>query len=103
MGSGAITYIPSYIQIGSGIQKLKGGNTQTHRQQGDLISLCCLFFENKKRGLKTETVDMKTLPQMHIHATLKQGRDYRMVHKERWKYDEKLQSEELLTRTFSRV
>jgi hypothetical protein len=33
MGSGAMTYIPSFIKIGLGIQKLmeegKGGNTQT--------------------------------------------------------------------------
>jgi hypothetical protein len=36
MGSGAI---PSFIKIGSGIQKLVRGNLQTHRQHGDLISL----------------------------------------------------------------
>jgi hypothetical protein len=41
MGSDAITYTPSFIKTGSGIQKLIGGNTQTHRQQGDLI---CLLF-----------------------------------------------------------
>jgi hypothetical protein len=29
MGSGAITYIPSFIKIGSVIQKLIGGDTQT--------------------------------------------------------------------------
>jgi hypothetical protein len=29
MGSGAIIYILSFIQIGSGIQKLLGGDTQT--------------------------------------------------------------------------
>jgi hypothetical protein len=29
MVSGAMTYIPSFIKIGSGIQKLMGGNTQT--------------------------------------------------------------------------
>jgi hypothetical protein len=42
MGSGAMIYIPSFMKIGSGIQKLIRGNTQTQRQQGDLISL--LFF-----------------------------------------------------------
>jgi hypothetical protein len=42
MGSGAMTYTPSFIKIGSGIQKLIGGYTQTHRQLGDLISL--LYF-----------------------------------------------------------
>jgi hypothetical protein len=35
MGSGAMIYIPSFIKIGSGIQKLLGGDkhtdTHTHR------------------------------------------------------------------------
>jgi hypothetical protein len=30
MGSDAMTYIPSYIKIGSAIQKLIRGDTQTH-------------------------------------------------------------------------
>jgi hypothetical protein len=50
MGSNAIIYIPDFIKIGSGIQKLLGGiHMQTHRQrqQGDLISLI-LFFQNKE-------------------------------------------------------
>jgi hypothetical protein len=46
MSSGAVIYVPSFIKIGSGIQKLIGGYTQTHRQQRDLISLI-LFFQNK--------------------------------------------------------
>jgi hypothetical protein len=29
MGSGAVIYIPNFIKIGSGIQKLIGGDTQT--------------------------------------------------------------------------
>jgi hypothetical protein len=28
-GSGTVIYIPSFIKIGSGIQKLMGGGTQT--------------------------------------------------------------------------
>jgi hypothetical protein len=48
MGSGAMIYTPSYIQIGSGIQKLIGG---IHRQHGDRISLIS-FFPNKKNRLK---------------------------------------------------
>jgi hypothetical protein len=33
IGSGAMIYMPSFIKIGSGIQKLMGlGDTQTHRQ-----------------------------------------------------------------------
>jgi hypothetical protein len=42
MGSGAMIYIPSFINIGSGNQKLIG-DTQTQRQQGDLISLLLYF------------------------------------------------------------
>jgi hypothetical protein len=54
MGSGAVKYIPSSIKTGSGIQKLTGGNAQTHRhrQHGDLISILT-FFQNKKSKLKT--------------------------------------------------
>jgi uncharacterized RmlC-like cupin family protein len=40
MGSGAMIYIPSFINIGSGIQTLGG---EIHRQHGDRISL--LFFK----------------------------------------------------------
>jgi hypothetical protein len=47
MGSGAVIYVPSFIKIGSGIQKLMRGGI--HRQQRDLISLLC-FFEVKKVG-----------------------------------------------------
>jgi hypothetical protein len=45
MNSGAVIYIPSFMKIGSGIQKLIGG---THRQHGDLISLLS-FFKNEER------------------------------------------------------
>jgi hypothetical protein len=53
MGSGPVIYVPSFIKIGSGIQKLigGGGDTQTgaHTQQRDLISLL-YFFKIKKVG-----------------------------------------------------
>jgi hypothetical protein len=49
MGSGAVIYVPSFIKIGSGIQKLIGGDTQTYRQQRDLISLL-YFFQNRRVG-----------------------------------------------------
>jgi hypothetical protein len=39
MGSDAMTYVPTSIKTGSGIQKLWGIHIQTQRQQGDLISL----------------------------------------------------------------
>jgi hypothetical protein len=48
-GSGAVIYIPSFIKTGSGIQKLMKGNTQTHSQYDDLISvLKFLFFKIMK-------------------------------------------------------
>jgi hypothetical protein len=52
MGSGAMIYVPSFIKIGPGIQKLTGrGYTDTHKhthgQQHDLISLL-YFFKGKK-------------------------------------------------------
>jgi hypothetical protein len=43
MGSGAMTYIPSFINIGSGIQELERGDSQTHGQHGDRLSPL-LFF-----------------------------------------------------------
>jgi hypothetical protein len=39
MGSGAMIYIPSFIKIGSGIQKLTRRDSQTYRHHGELISL----------------------------------------------------------------
>jgi hypothetical protein len=50
MGSGAVIYVPSFIKIGSGVQKVIGG---IHRQQGDLISLL-LFFLNKESRLRNK-------------------------------------------------
>jgi hypothetical protein len=41
----------SFTKIGSGIQKLIEGDTQTHRQHGDRISLL-YFFRNKESRLK---------------------------------------------------
>jgi hypothetical protein len=37
--SGGMIYIPSFVKIGLGIQKLIGRDSQTHRQHGDRISL----------------------------------------------------------------
>jgi Uri superfamily endonuclease len=50
MGSGAVIYVPSFIKIGSGIQKLIGRiHRHTHRQQRDLISLL-YFLKIRKLG-----------------------------------------------------
>jgi hypothetical protein len=51
MGSGAVIYVPSFIKIGSGVQKLMGGGG-IHRQQRGLISLS-LFFQTKESRLIT--------------------------------------------------
>jgi hypothetical protein len=50
MGSGAVIYVPSFINIGSGVQKLIGGiHRHTHGQQHDLISLL-YFYKIRKVG-----------------------------------------------------
>jgi hypothetical protein len=52
MGSGGVKYVPSFIKIGSGLQKLIGGgfiDTHTHGQQRDLISLL-YFIKIRKVG-----------------------------------------------------
>jgi hypothetical protein len=54
MGPDAMIYIQSFINIGSGIQKLIVGDIQshkTHRWYGDCISLL-LCFHNKESGIK---------------------------------------------------
>jgi hypothetical protein len=48
MVSRAMAYIPGFIKIGSGVQKLIDG---IHRQHGDRIRLF-LFFLNKKSRVK---------------------------------------------------
>jgi hypothetical protein len=53
IGSGAMIYIPSFINIGSGTQTLIGG-IQIHRQHGDLTNLI-LSFQNKESMLKKES------------------------------------------------
>jgi hypothetical protein len=49
MGSGVIIYIPSFINTGSGIQKLMGKDSQRHRQNGDLINVF-YFLKVRKLG-----------------------------------------------------
>jgi hypothetical protein len=47
MGSCVMTYIPSFIKIGSGIQKLIG-EIHRHRQHGDRISLLSFISKLEK-------------------------------------------------------
>jgi hypothetical protein len=51
MGSDAMIYIPRFIKICSGIQKLLRGYTQTQREDGDHISL---LYENRLKRLKPQ-------------------------------------------------
>jgi hypothetical protein len=52
MGSGAVIYVPSFIKIGSGVQKLMGGiHRHTHGQQRDLLSLLNFFKIRKNDDL----------------------------------------------------
>jgi hypothetical protein len=58
------SYIPSFINIGSAIQKLIGGihrhtDTQTQRQHGDRINLLSFLFHNKASRLKIIWYNMK--------------------------------------------
>jgi hypothetical protein len=48
MSSGAVTYVPSFIKIGSGVQKLIGGYTDTHTQTATWSYKSTLFFQNKE-------------------------------------------------------
>jgi hypothetical protein len=64
-----VIYIPSFIQIGSGIQKLMGGGGDTRTQTGDLISLLYFFFFSKyetyAKTLYNEFHNSYTLPNEH--------------------------------------
>jgi hypothetical protein len=44
MGSRVMIYIPSFVKIGSGIQKLIRENTQTHREDGDCMTLYLFIY-----------------------------------------------------------
>jgi hypothetical protein len=53
MALDSMKFLPTFMKLITGIQSLFGGVwvTDTHTQQGDLISLL-LFFQNKKSRLK---------------------------------------------------
>jgi hypothetical protein len=44
MGSVAMIYIPGFIKIGSGVEKSTKGDSQTHRQHGNLRSPILFHF-----------------------------------------------------------
>jgi hypothetical protein len=66
-------YIPSFINIGTGIQKLFGQiHIQTHRhtyrQKGDLISQFFNFFENEESRLKARATLLEVVTQSFVLA-----------------------------------
>jgi hypothetical protein len=61
MGSGAVIYIPGFINIVSGIQKLMEWG-YTYRQQGDLISHNYLFFKIGIVSSNSERESMEKRP-----------------------------------------
>jgi hypothetical protein len=56
MVSGAMIYVPSFITIGSGVQKLMGGGIQTHARTATWSHKPTLFFQNKESRLKTTPI-----------------------------------------------
>jgi hypothetical protein len=49
MGSGAVICVPNFTKADAGIRKLlEGIHIQTHRQQGDIISLLLIFSSMRK-------------------------------------------------------
>jgi hypothetical protein len=52
MGSGAMTFIPNFTETDSGILKLAGGYTQTHRDSKVIVkAYLYIFFRNKETRL----------------------------------------------------
>jgi hypothetical protein len=51
MGSGSMIHTPSFLKTASPIGKLVGGDTQTHRQHADRISL---FSGIQNKGSRLE-------------------------------------------------
>jgi hypothetical protein len=71
MGSGAMIYVPGFINIGSAILKLiGGGETQTHRHHGDRISLF-LFFQNRDSRLTRKELSFYLLYNTFIFLTIR--------------------------------
>jgi hypothetical protein len=49
MGPGAMIYIPSFVKIGSAIQKLLGGDTQTQHRDHISIHQFCNTKESRQK------------------------------------------------------
>jgi hypothetical protein len=68
MGSGPMTYIPSFIKNVSSIQKLMKGDTQT-QTAGERISLI-LFLQNKKSKLNIGAKTLHILSYIRLTLTM---------------------------------
>jgi hypothetical protein len=53
MGSGVMRYVPGFIKIDAGIQKLMSGRSTEHRHADSMEIFS--FFQNKKRRLKNQS------------------------------------------------
>jgi hypothetical protein len=71
MGSGAIIYFSSFVEICLDIQKLIGRDTQKGRQHGDLVSLLVFFFQNEESRLKRDTLRMSMPESFNVFPFLK--------------------------------
>jgi hypothetical protein len=58
MGSGTVIYVPSFVKIDSGIQKLIGADT--HTQTETRSHKPTLFFQNKESRLKMDLGEMES-------------------------------------------
>jgi hypothetical protein len=70
---GAVMYIPSFIKIGSDIQKLIGRHTQKHRQHDDRISLFS-FFQNKTSSSRNRNMvpyNLLSYPSVQIYPHIR--------------------------------
>jgi hypothetical protein len=56
MGSGAVIYVPSFIKIGSGMQKPIGGYTDTHTRTATILVVLFVIF---REGAKEENTILK--------------------------------------------
>jgi hypothetical protein len=64
--SGAMLYIPSFINISSAIQKLTGGG-YTDTQRAWWSQKPILFFQNKESGIKSKQEGMNMVRLMEIY------------------------------------
>jgi hypothetical protein len=55
MGSGVMIYLPSFVKIGSGIQKLTGDRETAWRSHKPSLFF---FFQNKESRLQWKYLDM---------------------------------------------